>query len=113
MPIYEYQCRSCGHQMEAFQKVSEAALTECPECHQGTLNKLISAAGFQLKGSGWYMTDYRNKEKTTDKTESGGSENKAANDQAASGTEPASSPASTDQSNKNSSDGGNQSAASS
>ena len=65
MPIYEYQCQSCGHQLEAFQKISEAVLTECPQCHQQTLNKLISAAGFQLKGTGWYVTDYRNKEKNT------------------------------------------------
>ncbi|OGT42009.1 MAG: hypothetical protein A3F42_04405 [Gammaproteobacteria bacterium RIFCSPHIGHO2_12_FULL_37_34] len=73
MPIYEYQCQACGHQLEAFQKVSEAALTECPKCHQTTLNKLVSAAGFQLKGSGWYATDYRDKEKAkqTEKTELG------------------------------------------
>lgn len=63
MPIYEYQCQSCGHQLEAFQKISEAPLCRCPVCHEDTLNKLVSAAGFQLKGSGWYATDYRNKEK--------------------------------------------------
>lgn len=67
MPIYEYQCKACGHQMEAFQKISEAALTDCPACHQRQLQKLISAAGFQLKGAGWYATDYRKKEAKEDK----------------------------------------------
>ncbi len=61
MPIYEYQCRACGHQLEEFQKISDAPLIECPKCHQQSLNKLISAAGFQLKGSGWYITDYKDK----------------------------------------------------
>ena len=59
MPIYEYQCKNCKHQLEAFQKISEMPLTDCPSCHQPTLQKLVSAAGFQLKGSGWYATDYR------------------------------------------------------
>jgi len=61
MPIYEYQCTLCGHQLEAFQKISDAPLKECPECHKEALQKLISAAGFQLKGTGWYATDFRNK----------------------------------------------------
>lgn len=61
MPIYEYQCGNCNHQLEAFQKMSEEPLTECPVCHQQTLNKLVSASGFHLKGTGWYATDYRNK----------------------------------------------------
>jgi putative FmdB family regulatory protein len=60
MPIYEYRCASCGHELEALQKLSDAPLTECPACHQPELKKLISAAGFQLKGSGWYATDFRN-----------------------------------------------------
>lgn len=68
MPIYEYECRACGHQLEAFQNMSEAPLTECPECHQPQLQKLISAAGFQLKGTGWYATDFRNKGKPESKT---------------------------------------------
>ncbi len=63
MPIYEYQCAACAHQFEALQKMSEAPLTECPACHQPSLNKLISAAGFQLKGTGWYVTDYSKKNK--------------------------------------------------
>ena len=59
MPIYEYQCQACGHEMEAIQKMSDDALTECPECGKSELKKLISAAGFQLKGSGWYQTDFK------------------------------------------------------
>jgi putative FmdB family regulatory protein len=60
MPIYEYRCEACGHQEEFLQKLSEAPLTECPVCHKKSFKKLLSAAGFQLKGSGWYATDFRN-----------------------------------------------------
>lgn len=63
MPTYEYECKHCGHQLEAFQKMSDAALTDCPKCHQGALSKLISATSFQLKGTGWYVTDFRDKGK--------------------------------------------------
>jgi len=59
MPIYEYQCGSCDHRMEALQKISDDALTTCPECGKETLNKLISASGFRLKGDGWYETDFK------------------------------------------------------
>ena len=59
MPIYEYRCSQCGHELEVMQKISEAALTRCPSCSADTLVKLVSAAGFQLKGSGWYATDFR------------------------------------------------------
>jgi putative FmdB family regulatory protein len=59
MPIYEYQCTSCGHKKEVLQKMSDAPLKECPACGKATLSKLISAAGFQLKGSGWYATDFK------------------------------------------------------
>jgi putative FmdB family regulatory protein len=59
MPIYEYECGSCGHRFEAIQKMSEPVLTDCPSCGQSGLKKLISAAGFQLKGSGWYATDFK------------------------------------------------------
>jgi putative FmdB family regulatory protein len=61
MPIYEYRCQACGHQEEFLQRVSEPALTECPVCRKPTFQKLLSAAGFQLKGSGWYATDFKNK----------------------------------------------------
>ena len=60
MPIYEYRCDGCGHELEAMQKFSDAALTECPACGKPALRKLVSAAGFQLKGSGWYATDFKN-----------------------------------------------------
>jgi putative FmdB family regulatory protein len=59
MPIYEYQCQSCGHEYEALQKLSDAPLTECPACKQPSLAKKISAAGFRLKGGGWYETDFK------------------------------------------------------
>lgn len=61
MPIYEYRCSACGFQKEYLQKVSDPKLTHCPECGKPTFDKLLSAAGFQLKGSGWYVTDFRDK----------------------------------------------------
>ena len=60
MPIYEYRCLECGFQDEFLQKVSEPQLTVCPTCGKESLRKLVSAAGFQLKGSGWYATDFKN-----------------------------------------------------
>ena len=59
MPIYEYRCSSCGHELEALQKLSEAPLLACPSCHADALVKLVSASAFQLKGSGWYATDFK------------------------------------------------------
>jgi putative FmdB family regulatory protein len=59
MPIYEYRCSECGHQAEYLQKISEPALTVCTACGKPTFTKLLSAAGFQLKGSGWYATDFK------------------------------------------------------
>jgi putative FmdB family regulatory protein len=59
MPIYEYRCSSCGHELESLQKFSDAPLLTCPACTKDTLVKLMSAAGFQLKGSGWYATDFK------------------------------------------------------
>ena len=59
MPIYEYRCTSCGHEKELLQKLSDPPLTECPACGKSTLEKLVSAAGFHLKGSGWYATDFK------------------------------------------------------
>ncbi len=60
MPIYEYRCSSCGFEEEYLRKVSAAPLTDCPECGKATFAKKLSAAGFQLKGSGWYATDFKN-----------------------------------------------------
>jgi putative FmdB family regulatory protein len=60
MPIYEYRCAACGHEVEALQKLSDPPLSICPACQKAELRKLVSAAGFQLKGSGWYVTDFRN-----------------------------------------------------
>ena len=59
MPIYEYRCGECGQEHEVLQKVSEPPLTECPACGKPALKKQLSAAGFQLKGSGWYATDFK------------------------------------------------------
>ncbi|AVJ20102.1 FmdB family transcriptional regulator [Serratia sp. MYb239] len=59
MPIYEYACGACTHRLEKLQKFSDAPLTDCPACGQPALTKLISAAGFQLKGTGWYATDFK------------------------------------------------------
>ena len=61
MPIYEYRCDDCGHQKEYLQRISDAPLTDCPDCGKSSLRKMVTAAGFQLKGSGWYATDFRNK----------------------------------------------------
>jgi putative FmdB family regulatory protein len=67
MPIYEYRCGSCGHELEVLQKLSEPPLSDCPECHKPALSKLISPVGFQLKGSGWYATDFKGSGKPADK----------------------------------------------
>lgn len=78
MPIYEYACQACGHGLETLQKISDPPLTDCPECGRPELQKLVSAAGFVLKGGGWYVTDFRDKgkKKTSDGTGEGGSSGK-------------------------------------
>lgn len=63
MPIYEYKCDKCGHEYELMQKISDAPITECEKCHQDAAKRLVSAAGFQLKGTGWYATDFKDKGK--------------------------------------------------
>ena len=60
MPIYAYKCSSCGHERDVLQKVSEAPLADCPACGAASFSKQLTAAGFQLKGSGWYATDFKN-----------------------------------------------------
>ncbi len=59
MPIYEYQCAACGHQLEAIQKFSDAPLVDCPSCQSAELKKMLSVPGFRLKGGGWYETDFK------------------------------------------------------
>lgn len=63
MPIYAYRCSSCGAQKDVMQKMSDAPLTTCPECGQETFSKQLTAAGFQLKGNGYYVTDFKDKPK--------------------------------------------------
>jgi putative FmdB family regulatory protein len=75
MPIYEYACQSCGHTFDALQKMSAEPLTDCPECGEQTLKKLLSAPNFRLKGSGWYETDFKkeNRRNLVDGTDKKGS----------------------------------------
>ena len=72
MPIYEYRCSKCGHQMEVLQKMSDEPLVHCPSCQEDGLQKLVSAASFRLKGGGWYETDFKkgNKKHLADSSES-------------------------------------------
>jgi len=74
MPFYEYRCEACGHEFEAMQKMSDAPLRDCPECGKPQLAKLVSAGGFQLKGSGWYQTDFKGgaNKSTAEPSSSGG-----------------------------------------
>jgi len=60
MPIYAYKCASCGHAKDVLQKMSDAALTQCPACNAQAFSKQLTAPGFQLKGTGWYATDFKN-----------------------------------------------------
>jgi len=71
MPIYEYECRKCGETHEILQKMSEGPKRKCPSCGAMSLRKLVSAAAFQLKGTGWYATDFRDKGKKKDKKTDG------------------------------------------
>ena len=73
MPIYEYRCDQCDHYMEKLQKISDAPLTLCPECGEDKMRKLVSAAAFQLKGTGWYETDFKDKKPGKDNKSSNGS----------------------------------------
>ena len=71
MPIYEYRCSSCGHQQEFLQKLSDAPHTRCTKCGEESFAKMVTAAGFQLKGSGWYATDFKGGAKPAAKPEGG------------------------------------------
>lgn len=80
MPIYEYECKSCHHHFDLMQKIGDAPVKQCPECFQDSAVRLVSAAGFQLKGTGWYATDFKNKDKKETKpsnTETAGTEKKS------------------------------------
>jgi putative FmdB family regulatory protein len=79
MPIYEYRCEDCGHELEKLQRMSDAPLTDCPACGKSALKRLVSAAGFRLKGGGWYETDFKqgNKRNLAGADTDGGGEKKA------------------------------------
>ena len=79
MPIYEYRCAECGHELEKLQKISDAPLLDCPACGKPALQKLVSAAGFRLKGGGWYETDFKkDRKKNISKEDSAKSDKPAA-----------------------------------
>lgn len=81
MPIYAYACSDCGFARDVLQKMSDPRLTQCPECGQETFEKQVTAAGFQLKGSGWYVTDFRNSDRGGDRGGAGaGNKDRAAKD---------------------------------
>jgi len=69
MPIYEYQCTGCHHEFDLMQKIHDEPAKKCPQCFEDTLIRLVSAAGFQLKGTGWYATDFKDKGKPPNKSE--------------------------------------------
>ena len=71
MPIYEYLCGDCGHELEAMQKISDPVLTVCPDCGAEALKKQISKVAFRLKGTGWYETDFKDKKKDGGKADDG------------------------------------------
>src|SRR3954471_22569013 len=100
MPIYEYRCGACGHQEDHLQKVSEKPLTKCPACGKKTYKKQLTAAGFQLKGSGWYATDFKTtgkkSEKKTDAKTDAKTESKTEKTESKTDTKKAAAPAVTD-----------------
>jgi putative FmdB family regulatory protein len=99
MPIYAYRCEACGHAQDVLQKLSDPVLTTCPACGAERFVKQVTAAGFQLKGSGWYVTDFRNggggakKPETSEKTEAADAGAKAGATPEGAGTAPAPGPA--------------------
>ena len=79
MPIYAYRCESCGHAKDVLQKVSDPVLSTCPACGANAFKKQLTAAGFQLKGSGWYVTDFKGGAATTAAPAAGAAKPEAAN----------------------------------
>ncbi len=90
MPIYAYKCDSCGHAKDVLQKMSDAPLVNCPACGAPAFKKQLTAAGFQLKGSGWYVTDFRGGAQSGEPAKEGGADKSA---KPADGAAPASTPA--------------------
>ena len=78
MPIYAYKCDTCGHAKDVLQKMSDAQLVDCPKCGAATFTKQLTSAGFQLKGSGWYVTDFRDNKGASDKAKDSSSSDQAA-----------------------------------
>jgi len=76
MPIYEYRCNSCGFEKEYLQKLSDAPITQCPNCGKTEMVKQVTAAGFQLKGSGWYATDFKGSPKPAPNADEAGKQDK-------------------------------------
>ncbi|PCI69643.1 MAG: FmdB family transcriptional regulator [Gammaproteobacteria bacterium] len=72
MPIYEYRCTACDHRLEKLQRMADDPLKDCPECNKPALKKLVSAAAFKLKGSGWYETDFKGKDKPSSESNKSG-----------------------------------------
>ncbi len=100
MPIYEYECQSCGHVLDALQKISDDPLKHCPDCGEPSLKKLLSAPRFRLKGSGWYETDFKDKNRRNiaspdskgggkDKPKDGGKSDSKKTEKTSSGSKPA------------------------
>ncbi len=87
MPIYEYRCDNCNHEFETIQKVSDAPLTKCPACAEDALRKKVSAAGFRLKGGGWYETDFKAGKKKNVAGDEAGKKNGGTEGASASGSE--------------------------
>jgi len=77
MPIYDYKCSNCGHEIEIIQKISDKPKTICPKCNDESLKKLISAPSFRLKGSGWYETDFKTGKKKNISTNESSNDNKS------------------------------------
>ncbi len=88
MPIYEYRCTACSHELETIRKFSDAPLLNCPHCGRDALAKKVSAAGFHLKGSGWYQTDFRNGSKPAAQADAPASDGKPADAAATTKSDP-------------------------
>ena len=89
MPIYAYKCESCGHAKDVLQKMSDPLLTDCPQCDASSFKKQLTAAGFQLKGSGWYVTDFRGGDSGAPKAQDGAAPAASTSDGAAASSAPA------------------------